>query len=136
MLGIDYIAALDGSTYDPLGWLNHHWIQLAYQLADSVSGFGYSFGGSIIILFCLNYIPGMRLRLTEEDEILGADEGEVGEFAYDYVELTRDIVTGVTVDDGFPTNAGKRSVSSGSEKEGIDSRVYMQKFDGRRDSRD
>jgi len=34
----DYIAHLDGATVIDGGWLNHHYIQLAYQIADSVSG--------------------------------------------------------------------------------------------------
>jgi ammonium transporter, Amt family len=77
----DYIAHLDGFSEIAGGWLNHHYIQLAYQLADSVSGFAYSFGGTCIILFVMNLIPGLSLRSTEEDEILGIDDAEIGEFA-------------------------------------------------------
>jgi hypothetical protein len=40
-------------------------------------------------------IPGLKLRASEEEELLGMDETEIGEFAYDYVELTRDVVHGV-----------------------------------------
>ena len=29
----DYVAALDGVTVIPGGWVNHNWIQVAYQLA-------------------------------------------------------------------------------------------------------
>jgi len=90
----DYIAHLDGFTVIDGGWLNRHWIQLAYQLADSVSGFALSFGGSCIILFVMNLIPGLKLRATEEAEVLGMDDAEIGEFAYDYVELTRDVLNG------------------------------------------
>jgi len=88
----DYIVHLDGFSEISGGWLNQHWIQLAYQLADSVSGFAYSFGGSCAILFVMNIIPGLSLRATEEEELLGIDDAEIGEFAYDYVELTRDVV--------------------------------------------
>ncbi|CAF9910572.1 MAG: ammonium transporter Amt1 [Heterodermia speciosa] len=95
----DYIAHLDGYSSIPGGWLNGHWIQLAYQLADSAAGFAYSFGGSCIILFIMNIIPGMKLRANEEDEVLGIDDTEIGEFAYDYVELTRDVVSGDNFDD-------------------------------------
>jgi hypothetical protein len=77
----DYIAHLDGVTVIKGGWLNHHWIQMGYQLADSFSGFAYSFGGSCIILFIINLIPGLNLRATEENEILGIDDAEIGEFA-------------------------------------------------------
>ncbi|KAI1096177.1 ammonium transporter [Rostrohypoxylon terebratum] len=88
----DYIAHLDGFTIIKGGWVNHHWIQLAYQLADSVCGGCYSFFGTCIILFLLNLIPGLQLRATEEAEILGIDDAEIGEFAYDYVELTREVL--------------------------------------------
>lgn len=69
-------------------------MQLAYQLADSVSGFAYSFVGSCIILFFMNLVPGLKLRASEEAEVLGMDDAEIGEFAYDYVELTRDVLNG------------------------------------------
>ncbi|XDG06595.1 hypothetical protein ABKA04_006210 [Annulohypoxylon sp. FPYF3050] len=88
----DYIAHLDGFTIIKGGWVNQHWIQLAYQLADSVCGGCYSFFGTCIILFLLNLIPGLQLRATEEAEILGIDDAEIGEFAYDYVELTREVL--------------------------------------------
>jgi len=75
----------------PGGWLNGHYIQLGYQLADSVSGFAYSFFGTCIILFLMNLIPGLSLRASEEAEIIGIDDSELGEFAYDYVEHKREI---------------------------------------------
>ncbi|KAJ9201292.1 hypothetical protein DTO166G4_6023 [Paecilomyces variotii] len=95
LFAADYIAHLDGVTVIPGGWLNHHYIQLGYQLADSVSGFAYSFVLSCVILLILNFIPGLSLRASEEDEIMGIDDAEIGEFAYDYVEITRDVICGV-----------------------------------------
>lgn len=77
----DYVAHLDGFSEIPGGWLNGHYIQLAYQLADSVSGFSYSFGGTCIILFIMNLIPGLSLRATEDAEVNGIDDAEIGEFA-------------------------------------------------------
>lgn len=120
----DYIAHLDGSTTIPGGWINHNYIQLGYQLADSVSGFAYSFFGTCLILFILNLIPGLSLRAPEEDEIMGIDDAEIGEFAvsfcffhlhithltgsqYDYVEITRDIVNGIEASD----DSSKRTVT-------------------------
>ena len=48
----------------------------------------------------MNLIPGLRLRASEEAEVLGMDDAEIGEFAYDYVELTRDVINGdALVDD-------------------------------------
>lgn len=77
----DYIAHLDGFSEIPGGWINHNWVQLGYQLADSVTGFAYSFFGSCLILFLINLVPGLSLRAAEEDEILGIDDAEIGEFA-------------------------------------------------------
>lgn len=37
------IAHLDGITVIPGGWLDKNYIQLAWQLADSVTGLSYSF---------------------------------------------------------------------------------------------
>lgn len=56
-------------------------ILISYQIADSVAGFAYAFGGTCIILFVMNLIPGLSLRATEEAEILGIDDAELGEFA-------------------------------------------------------
>lgn len=94
----DYIAHLDGFTVIQGGWVNQHWIQLAYQLADSICGGCYSFAGTCLILFILNLIPGLQLRASEDAEILGIDDAEIGEFAYDYVELTREVLNDVEAD--------------------------------------
>jgi Amt family ammonium transporter len=84
----DYIAHLDGYTVIPGGWLNHHWVQLGYQLADSLAGGSYSFVGTCIILGCLDglgkFLPIFKLRATEEEEILGIDDVEIGEFAVSF----------------------------------------------------
>jgi len=77
----DYIAHLDGVTEINGGWINHHWVQLGYQVADSVAGFAYAFGGTCIILFIMNLIPGLSLRASEDAEVLGIDDAELGEFA-------------------------------------------------------
>ena len=41
------VAGFDGTTEIPGGWLDHNYIQLGYQLADSVAGFAYSFGMTV-----------------------------------------------------------------------------------------
>jgi Amt family ammonium transporter len=38
----------------------------------------------------MNLIPGLSLRASEQEEALGIDDAQLGEFAYDYVELRRD----------------------------------------------
>lgn len=37
----------------------------------------------------MNLVPGLSLRVSAEEEEHGLDDGQLGEFAYDYVELTR-----------------------------------------------
>ena len=39
----------------------------------------------------MHYIPGLSLRASVEAEILGIDDAEMGEFAYDYVGLEQEI---------------------------------------------
>ncbi|KAG1860915.1 ammonium transporter AmtB-like domain-containing protein [Suillus subluteus] len=86
------IAGADGITVIPGGWLDHNYRQLGIQLADSVSGLSYSFVMTTIILWIMHYIPGLRLRCDEETEILGVDDAEMGEFAYDYVGIETELV--------------------------------------------
>ena len=42
----------------------------------------------------MHYIPGLRLRCDEETEILGVDEDQIGEWAYDYAYVNRSIEEG------------------------------------------
>lgn len=120
LFAADYIAHLDGSTEIPGGWINKNYIQLGYQLADSMSGAAYSFFGTCIILFVLNLIPGCSLRAPEEDEIMGIDDAEIGEFAYDYVEVTRDIVNGV---EGVETGSKRTMTPTGEHATAIDTKA-------------
>ncbi|GAC72318.1 ammonia permease [Moesziomyces antarcticus T-34] len=73
------VASFDGSSPIPGGWINHNWIQLGYQLADSASGFGWSFVLTLILLFAIDRIPGCHFRASEEDESLGIDLAHIGE---------------------------------------------------------
>ncbi|KXS95142.1 hypothetical protein AC578_5116 [Pseudocercospora eumusae] len=99
LFAADYIAALDGYAVGDAaikgGWINGHWLQLAIQLADSVCGMAYSFlmtSGILLIITSLSlFIPALKLRASPEEEAMGIDDAEIGEFAYDYVELVRDI---------------------------------------------
>ncbi|ETW76197.1 ammonium transporter [Heterobasidion irregulare TC 32-1] len=85
------VAGFDGIASIPGGWLNRHYIQLGYQIADSMSGMAYSFVLTTIILWIMHYIPGLRMRTTEEAEVVGMDDYDMGEFAYDYVGLEADL---------------------------------------------
>jgi len=87
------VAGFDGVTVIPGGWLDRHWVQLGIQLADSTAGMSYSFVMTTIILWLMHYFPGgsLRLRCDEETEIVGVDEAEMGEFAYDYVGIDTEL---------------------------------------------
>ncbi|KAK3388849.1 ammonium transporter AmtB-like domain-containing protein [Sordaria brevicollis] len=87
-----HIAHLDQVTVIDGGWVDHNWKQPIFQLAGSFAGGVYSFVMTAIIVFALDHIPGMSLRVSETAEVLGIDDSEIGEFAYDYVELTREMV--------------------------------------------
>jgi len=80
------IAALDGQRI-PGGFIDHHYVQLWHQIADSVSGLAYSFVLTYIILMAIDHIPGLELRVSREAERLGIDYVEMGQFAYDYVSV-------------------------------------------------
>lgn len=82
LFAADYIAATDGSTLIDGGWMNHHWKQLGYQLAASVSNAAWSFIVTSIILFAMDKVPFLRLRLHEDEELMGVDLAQIGEFAY------------------------------------------------------
>lgn len=82
LFAADYVAATDGSTKIAGGWINHHWKQLGYQLAASTSIAAWSFVVTAIILLIMDRIPFLRLRLHEDEELMGVDLAEIGEFAY------------------------------------------------------
>lgn len=44
-----------------------------------------------IILWVMHIFPFLRLRCDEETEIIGVDDGEMGEFAYDYVGIDTEL---------------------------------------------
>ncbi|RUS33985.1 ammonium transporter AmtB-like domain-containing protein [Jimgerdemannia flammicorona] len=81
-----YIAALDGSTVIAGGWVNGHFTQILYQLADACAGMTYSFVVTYSILFLMDKIPGLSLRVDAETEIKGIDVSEIGELAYYHVD--------------------------------------------------
>ncbi|KAI9090197.1 ammonium transporter AmtB-like domain-containing protein [Phlyctochytrium arcticum] len=79
-----WIAGLDGGAIDG-GWIDGNFKQVGYQLAGSVTIAAYSFTLSCLILIIINKIPGLHLRPSETDELLGNDLGEMGEVAYEIV---------------------------------------------------
>jgi Amt family ammonium transporter len=94
IFGANYIIGLDGVNADPVlypgGWIQHNWKQLYIQFAYVLACSAYAFGISAVIAFTINFVPGLKLRASDESELLGMDDSELGEFAYDYVEVRRD----------------------------------------------
>jgi ammonium transporter, Amt family len=72
------------------GWIIHNYRQLYIQIAYIVATCAYAFVVSAIIAYVINITPGLHLRASEEAELLGMDDDQLGEFAYDYVEVRRD----------------------------------------------
>ncbi len=91
LFGADYIIGLDGVNNGISGgWLNHNYKQLYIQVAYIVACTAYAFVVSALLAYGINAIPGLHLRASEEAELLGMDDDQLGEFAYDYVEVRRD----------------------------------------------
>ena len=92
LFAADYIIGLDGvnTGITDGGWINHNYKQLYVQVAYIIACTGYAFIMSALLAFIINIIPGLHLRASEEAELLGMDDDQLGEFAYDYVEVRRD----------------------------------------------
>ncbi|KAK2464726.1 hypothetical protein APHAL10511_003302 [Amanita phalloides] len=123
------VAEFDGLTAIPGGWLDHHWVQLGIQLADSTAGLSYSFVVTTIILWVMHFIPGLRLRASEEAEILGIDDAEMGEFAYDYVGLEQEIGHVITPPAELQNDQQKTISSTDEEPQGksMDEKAHDQR---------
>jgi Amt family ammonium transporter len=92
LFAADYIIGLDGVNTGVIngGWLNHNYKQLYIQVAYIVACTAYAFVVSALLAIIINLIPGLHLRASEDAELLGMDDDQLGEFAYDYVEVRRD----------------------------------------------
>lgn len=67
-----YANEIDG------GWLDKNWMQVVYQLIDTIAGLIWSFVVTFLILWVMNKIPGLSLRVDIEIERAGLDQGELG----------------------------------------------------------
>ncbi|XP_055356849.1 uncharacterized protein LOC129601932 [Paramacrobiotus metropolitanus] len=76
-----WVGRLDGTEIEG-GWLDRNWIQMAYQLGGSAAIAVWSFTVSIILLVIINKIPGLHLRQSDVDEVMGGDFAEMGEVGY------------------------------------------------------
>jgi Amt family ammonium transporter len=112
----DYIIGLDGVNNGIAGGAITGTPSTIYAVTV------YSFTVSAILAFVINKIPGLKLRATEEAELLGMDDDQLGEFAYDYVEVRRDYLAW-TPAKGEPMD-GEHSVPQG-ERHGIPQHSQM-----------
>lgn len=71
------------------GWLDGNWMQVVWQLIDTVAALIWSFGVTFLILWIMNKIPGLSLRVNIEMERGGLDKGELGFSCYEHVEDVR-----------------------------------------------
>lgn len=137
LFGADYIIGLDGvnsslenTTTGTLagGWVSpHNYRQLYIQVAYIVAVTAYAFVMSALIAYAINLIPGLHLRASEEAELLGMDDDQLGEFAYDYVEVRRDYLAW-TPSKGEPLD-GEHSVPQ-RDRHGITDHREMLSADG------
>lgn len=79
LFAADYISHLDGASVAQ-GWMNHHWKQLGYQLAAICAVSGWSFVVTSLILLVMNYIPGLKIRMSEEEESMGSDKAQLDDY--------------------------------------------------------
>lgn len=127
----DYIIGLDGVNTGIIsgGWLNQNYAQMYIQLAYIVACTAYAFVMSAILCYIINYIPGLHLRASEEAELLGMDDDQLGEFAYDYVEVRRDYLAWTPAN---PAQSGEGHQIPMSDRHGISHHAEL--LNGKADS--
>ena len=62
----------------------------------------------------MNLVPGLSLRVDEDEEELGLDEAQIGEFAYDYVELRREFGDIIMGEESGGSASGSASLKGGA----------------------
>jgi ammonium transporter, Amt family len=136
LFGVDYVVGLDGVNTGvsnpetgtgiggwPIGNYRQFYIQLAYVVACTA----YAFVVSAILAYIVNYIPGLHLRASEEAELLGMDDDQLGEFAYDYVEVRRDYLAWTPAN---PDSNGVDPDVPQDQRHGIEEHQNMLKKEG------
>ena len=87
------ISGLDGATFQG-GALDGVGVQVGRQLAEVCAISGYAFSVSCLLLYAINVVPGLRLRVDEETEVVGLDrmqfvDGEIGTCGMSVIEGVR-----------------------------------------------
>lgn len=76
------VAILDGWTKIEGGWMDHNWEQLGIQSLAVLAATAWSLVITYVILFLMNLIPTLLLRVDLGSEKMGIDKVEIGESAY------------------------------------------------------
>jgi Amt family ammonium transporter len=120
--GADYVTALDGVNYGIGGFFSHHYSAIWKQIVWILACTGWTWTMTCLICVVLNFIPGLKLRASEDGEMKGIDEDQIGEFAFDYVEARRTpfatwgvAVDGVNVDPTTGDPKGKQKMIEAQE---------------------
>jgi Amt family ammonium transporter len=118
----DYVIGYDGISDHQGGWINHNWKQMYKQLAYIGAVIGYCVVVTALLCFIINKLPGCKLIADEYAEELGMDEDQIGEFAYDYVEVRRNFfdVNGFQTMDNSEVNSSQAaSIDGAAESESV-----------------
>lgn len=123
LFGSKTVIGYDGVTDHQGGWIDHNYKQLYIQIAYILACTAYAVAVTAILCFVINWIPGLQLRLSYEEEEAGVDESQIGEFAYDFVEVRREFNSGFGSSHEMPideTNLGARRHSNEESTQVID----------------
>lgn len=99
------VAANDGYLAIDGGWMDQNWIQMGKQVAWVAVTCAWTFVITYVIMFAINLIPGCKFRSTDEAEIVGMDEIELGEYVADYAYHERDLEGNYEPTEGLPRRA-------------------------------
>ncbi|EPS41619.1 hypothetical protein H072_4480 [Dactylellina haptotyla CBS 200.50] len=88
----DIVVGLDGfnTGVGGQGWIDGNWARMYKQIAYIFACLAYTFVVSTALAKLIDIIPGLHLRASDHAELMGMDDDQLGEFAYDYVEVRRD----------------------------------------------
>lgn len=133
LFGSKTVIGLDGVFEHDGGWIDHNWKQLYIQIVYILATGAYSGGVTFVLCFVINKIPGLHLRVDYNAEDIGLDEDQIGEFAYDYVEVRRDyldwsnpkpIVREPSISSNAISNSEKAIVQEEGDSGIMNSQVY------------
>ncbi|KAH3679103.1 hypothetical protein WICPIJ_008711 [Wickerhamomyces pijperi] len=88
LFGAGWVIGMDGVTEHDGGFITHNYKQIYKQIAYIAACIGYTAVMTALICLVLNWIPMMRLRADDIVDTIGLDEDQIGEFAYDYIEVS------------------------------------------------